>query len=464
MTKSKRCLTAIRRILILGTVLNLGAGCDSPPAPLEPPALTASPQGASPNETTPVSATNPPDEAVFIPEPLGTTKRNLEPQADQADIAALSQGLNAFAFDLYHQIPKTDKNLVLAPISISTALSAVLLGAGGETESQMLDTLHITLDRERYHEALNQLSLALDPLEDPDETRYTFDLANSLWGQQDYPFRPEFLNDLALNYQAGLRPVDFIAPEAREEARQAINAWTRQATQGLIDKLVPPDVLNDQTRLVLANAVYLKAEWLIPFPGGSGPAPFIRLDGTTTTVTMMSRRSPTPNFSGPGFEVAELQFADSLNSMLIVVPDSGTFEAFEATWTPDLLRLILANISATDLKLFMPQFTFDSQIDLGQVLGTLGMPDAFNTSLADFRGIGLPDAPALHLSHVLHQSTIAVDEIGVEAAGVTTVVAEFVSLPKTIVVDRPFLFVVLDREHDVILFMGRVMDPGPLDG
>jgi serpin B len=146
-------------------------------------------------------------------------------------------------------------------------------------------------------------------------------------------------------------------------------------------------------------------------------------------------------------------------TLIVVLPEPGRFEAVESSWGVDLIKEIGQNLAPTDVKLYMPRFEYDASFSLAQTLADLGMPDAFDREKADFTGLIVHPTPRLFLKHVVHQASFAVDEMGTEAAAATAVVAEIVSEPVLVRVDRPFLFFIQDRANETILFMGRVLDP-----
>ena len=113
---------------------------------------------------------------------------------------------------------------------------------------------------------------------------------------------------------------------------------------------------------------------------------------------------------------------------------------------------------ASDVKLYLPRFSYDAELVLKDTLGALGMPDAFDPNRADFSG--MDDTQLLYLSHVVHKAFVAVDEEGTEAAAATGVVVEIESMPTEVRVERPFIFFIHDTESGLVLFAGRVMNPG----
>ena len=191
------------------------------------------------------------------------------PSVSDADQAALTAGNQAFALDLYRYLADdTEGNLFLSPHSISVALAMTYAGARSTTDAEMADALHFTLPQDRLHAAFNELDLALSQrgkgAEGKDGEGFRLHVVSALWGQQDYEFRGRLSSTFwPRNYGAGMRLVDFVT-EA-EAARQMINDWVSEQTEGRIEDLIPQGALGTLTRLVLTNAIYFNAAWAEPF-------------------------------------------------------------------------------------------------------------------------------------------------------------------------------------------------------
>jgi serpin B len=307
------------------------------------------------------------------------------------------------------------------------------------------------LTQEGLHPAMNALQQGLTGQEG-----ITLTVANSLWAQEGYPFQEPFLDTLARHYGAGVRLVDYVEPAAREEAREAVNRWAEEETNGRIEELITENMLNEMTRFILANAIYFNAKWDEPFLNGTSEAPFYLLDGTEVTVPMMSRRAGTPYVAGDGYQAVELPYKGGGTRMVVVLPGDGEFGDFEDELDQALIDEILAGFTTEDVKLYLPRFSYDAELDLVETLKTLGMVEAFNPS-ADFSG--MDGAGELLISAVAHKAFVAVDEEGTEAAAATGVVGEVTSMPVMVRADRPFVFFIYDADLGTVLFMGRVLNP-----
>jgi serpin B len=390
-----------------------------------------------------------------------TLDRDTDPDVSTADVQALVVGNSSFAFDLLHALSPNPGNLFYCPFSISTALAMTYAGASGDTETQMASTLHFDLDPDDLHAAFNFLDLALNSrgmIEPPYEGE-GFDLAvvNAAWGQRGYVFLRNYLDVLAENYGAGVRLVDFEADP--DGSREAINAWVSQETNDKVTDLLPPDAIDATTRLVLTNAVYFSAPWLDPFDADQTQAgAFESLDGNTVYVPMMRQEGYLNYAAWNGGQAVELPYNGSALSMVVLVPDRGTYATFEAGLDDEQYERILSELESRPVTLQLPRFQASFDTSLVDPLTELGMADAFVAGVADFSGInGRHD---LFIADVLHKAWISVDEAGTEAAAATAVLIPIggAGEPVTLTIDRPFLFAIRDIETNTILFLGRIVE------
>jgi serpin B len=409
----------------------------------------------------------PPKNPIPKTELLAADRPRLRPAGDAARTEALVRGLNGFAFDLYAAAAESDGNLIYSPYSIAQAFSMVYAGARGRTEAQMADVLGF-LPQQRHHPAANALDrhlAALDAGAPPagEEQGEAFALrnANAVWGQRGFPFEDAYLEMLAAHYGAGVRTVDFVADP--EGGRRAVNSWVKDRTEGRIPDVVPQGVINHDTRLVLANAIYFKAGWLYPFEeDGTEDGPFTLLDGSRVTVPMMRQESESvPYTQGEGYQAVMLPYAGETVEMMVVVPDSGRFAEIEAGMNASFLQRVRTASGRGAATLTMPRFDVTSALDLKQILPGMGMHDAFRPGAADFSGIARGED--LFISAALHRATITADEEGTEATAATVIAIAVGSAPAEspphLTIDRPFIFSIVDRETGAILFLGRVTNP-----
>jgi serpin B len=396
-----------------------------------------------------------------------TEARIQQPTVVAGDATMLAAENAAFAVQLYGALSAQPGNVVLSPTSLSLAMAMMFAGARDVTADQIATTMHFALPPARLHPAFNALDLALasraQPMADgtpqgTDGQPFALAIKNALWADQTQTLAPAFLDLLAENYGAGVQQVDFVG--APEPARLTINQWVADQTDGKIADLLPAGLIDPQTRLVLTNAVYLNAAWQTPFTEPTMNYPFHRADGSDVSVPMMMGKTGFSMASGAGYRAAELTYSGKALSMVVIVPDAGTFAGFEAALTAEQLAAILAALAPSGEGLLLPKFQFTLAFSLRETLSALGMPAAFTPEVADFSAID--DARDLFVRDVVHKTFIAVTEKGTEAAAATGAVEATVSAVTLLTVDRPFLFLIRDHETGALLFLGRVVDPsGP---
>lgn len=397
-------------------------------------------------------------------------ERVLSPHVDDAELAELVNGNQAFALDLYRFLKdgssgKASGNLFYSPYSISLALAMTYAGAHGETEREMAKTLHFTLPQDHLHPAFNRLDLELaqrgQGAEGKDEGGFRLHIVNAIWGQQGTQFLDDFLDTLAENYGAGLRLLDF--RRNPETARVTINDWVSEQTEGKIEDLIPPGAIDTLTRLVLTNAIYFNAAWAESFDKDmTTDGPFYRLDGSQVTVPMMKQQTSFRYAEGEGYQAVELPYDGYGLSMVILLPAAEEFATFEEGLDAERLNTILQDLSRHEVVLTMPRFEMTSDFSLAQVLTAMGMPAAFSDS-ADFSA--MTGGRDLFIGDVIHKAFVSVDEEGTEAAAATAVIMEAMAAmpeperPIEVTVDHPFIFLIRDIQTGTILFLGRVVDP-----
>jgi serpin B len=389
-----------------------------------------------------------------------------EPGADaRADVDALASGNNAFGLELFRTLragAAAGDNLVCSPYSLSAVLAMTFAGASGETEQEMARVLHFDLAQQRLHPAFNALDRRL-------AAGGELQMANALWGMADYPYNQTFLDLLAAQYGAGLGLVDFNKPE---EARVVINDWISEHTGGRIPEMIPPGDIKPETYpwLMLTDAVYFKAEWEWPFPAESThKREFTLLDGSRIDVSMMQRKAVLPCATGAGWQAVELPYEGETFSMVIILPDEGELETVIEGLDAGALDGIVAKLKQGKVELVMPRFGIESTPPVEETLKALGMKRMFELE-SDFNKMidlnaKLPQPAGLGVGGVHQKAFIAVAEKGTEAAAASsvTMVAGTVTTTteyyREIIVDRPFVYLIRDRESGQIVFLGQVTRP-----
>jgi serpin B len=411
---------------------------------------------------------------------------------DQKQMSApVVNGSNNFATDLYAKLAADAKgNLFFSPGSIDTALAMTYCGASGNTADQMAKTMHFTLPADKLSSAYADLIKTLNnppQVETVDESgkpvkgpAYQLVVANALWGQKGYAFKPDFTKLLDKSYGAGLNDVDF---SQSKQAAKTINDWVALQTKDKIKDLVPQSAINSLTRLVLTNAVYFKSNWADKFQKvATKDAPFrIPFDRNITQERSLTIQVPTMHqrhhfgyVENDKLQMLELPYAQNELSMIVLLPkledmlakevgrdDLKELKALEAKLTADNIDKWLKDKKSELVDVSMPKFTFSSQFMLADTLKAMGMTDAFDAAKADFSG--MTDKEKLCISNVIHKAFVAVDEEGTEAAAATAVImlgsAMRAETPKTFNADHPFVFIIRHNSTGEILFMGRLANP-----
>jgi serpin B len=383
------------------------------------------------------------------------------PQGSPAAVQALVAGDTAFAVGLYAPTVATvgaGDNAIVSPYSVSAALTMVDVGTAGETATQMQSVLH--LPDTGANVASAYAALACQNETDGASQGNQLLVANSLWAQQGVTFLSSFLSVLAIGYDAPMQLADFTSDPAG--ATSAINQWVSNATQAEIPMLLQPGDVTSQTQLVLADAVYFKGTWENGFdPGNTSPRSFILSDGTQASVPTMSGFVNLRANYGQTVSVYEVPYRGGALAMDFLLP-AGSLSSLEASLTPESLSASLSSLgTASQVQLFLPKFSFTTNLTLNPILVALGMPDAFVPGTANLSGMdGQMD---LSIGQVVHQAQVEVDEQGTIA---TAAIAVDVcgncagsTEPLMVLIDHPFLFLIRDTNTGSILFMGRVQDP-----
>ena len=377
-------------------------------------------------------------------------------QASAARTAAAAG--DAFGTDLYQMLAEPTADTVFSPVNVASTLLMALCGARGRTAEELARVLHLDSSPEVAAGALLSLSAMLHALTTGESV--TLRAPNTVWVQSGLPLRPEFTGQLT-GATATLADADFAgAPEA---ARAEINRVIAEQTGGKITGLLPPGAIGSLTRLVLASAVYLKAAWTNPFPeSATEDAPFYPdgPDRPGLTVPMMHGTAPRAYLRGDGYQAVLLPYQGASLAMAVVLPD-GPLAALRPRIGAAGLGGLLAGPATHQVALSMPRFRLEAEFDLIPALQRLGVSQAFGDD-ADFSGI--TQAEPLQISAVAHKAYIDVDEQGTEAAAATAVIMRAAAAfrtppPVTMVVDRPFLFAIVDTATGLPLFLGQLTQP-----
>ena len=403
-------------------------------------------------------------------------------QLHAADTDTAATAVNALGIDLLAKTGKANENALLSPYSIQSALAMTYAGAAGKTREEMASALHFPKDGAELNKSFAMLEKELAGIEKSSRKEVaaskdggpsepvTLSVANRLYAQEGYDFRKAFLSAVKEYYGAPVEQVNFA--ESAGSVRKLINAWVEEQTRKRIWNLIPDGGLDASSRLVLVNAIYLKAAWEHEFEFATGPARFHVNGGGAQDVPTMSNESDYGYARQDGYAAVALPYVGSDLQFLVLLPDHANgLSALEAKLTPALLAGC-AKLEPGLVKLWLPNFKLEPPLmELSEELKALGMKTAFNDpgGSANFDGMA-PRKPDdyLAISKVFHKTFLSLDENGTEAAAATAAVITVEGMPEPpahppkvheVHVDHPFIFAIQDRKSGACLFIGRVTDP-----
>ncbi|MGI6340282.1 MAG: serpin family protein [Bacteroidales bacterium] len=367
------------------------------------------------------------------------------------------QSSNEFGIELFTRVAESEnKNLMLSPLSASTALTMLLNGCGGDTYSQLQGTLKYPAEmsiseiNEAYKSLVGQL-LTVDP-------RVQLALANAIFYRNGFNVKPPFLGIMNDDYKATVKALDFAAPTALT----TINKWASDNTKGKI-----PEVLNEISEdavMFIMNALYFNGDWSYQFDKSmTQELPFHPDGGSVTDVPTMKGEVGAKFAGGEGFRAIEMPYGQTNFTMVVIVPDES-LSAFYPAFTHETWDQITTDLDGVDefgsIVVLMPKFKFSYEKILDDQLKSMGMIDAFIEFQANLEGIS---DQSIFVSFVKQNTFVEVDEEGTEAAAVTTIGVELVSVgpqhPQQFIIDKSFVFAIRERTTNTLLFIGQVVNP-----
>lgn len=371
---------------------------------------------------------------------------------------------NDFALDLYQQVVDEDKNQLLSPYSISTALAMTYAGTAGNTATQMQSVLGFGNNTNTFHTDFNQIKTDIETNING-ATNNQVKVVNKIWRNNIFNFLPAFETTMTNTYNAPVVAANFNQPTL---ATQNINNWVAQETNQLIQDFLPKGFIKPNTATVLVNALYLSADWEEPFDTiRTSKQPFTTSNGSDS-VDMMSNEifcNKLRFTEDATAEVLELYLKDKKASVTIILPKNTTtsINTFVQNMTSTQLNgwldnLAVPNTPNSKFRVHLPKFDFETKLSVKDPLLQLGMTDAFS-SVADFSKMG---NGALQISDIQHHTNVKFFESGIEAAAATAVGIFITSAPpiaRTVNINRPFVILIREVETESILFLGHVQQP-----
>lgn len=363
-----------------------------------------------------------------------------------------SEAIAEFAIAVFKNSMSAKDNTLISPLSVLCALAITANGAEGETLAQMEEVLGLSVDE------LNEYIYAyMERL--PSDEKYEVSLANSIWFKDDETLTVEedFLQINADYYGAAAYEAPF-----DDTTLEDINSWVSENTDGMIENIL--DKIPDQAVMYLINALAFDAEWQSIYSEDQiSSGTFTTESGDVRDIEMMS--SEESMYLDDGSATGFIKYyADNKYAFVALLPNEGiTIEDYVSSLTGAGLMNTIENAYNETVSATIPEFDTEYSEEMSEILKSMGMSDAFDEHLADFSGLATSELGNIFISRVLHKAYICVDEKGTEAGAATAVemtLESAVEVSKTVCLDRPFVYMLIDCETNLPIFIGTAMDIG----
>jgi serpin B len=367
------------------------------------------------------------------------------------------EGNNEFGVDLFVRTGGEENgNLMISPLSASTALTMLLNGCGGNTYDQIKGMLKYPGNMPAGEVNAAYKGLVSQLLEADTEVKLA--LANAVYYRKGIVVKTPFMGTMNDDFAAHIEGLDFMTPSAL----QTINKWASDNTFGKVPKVL--DEISPDAVMFLMNALYFKGNWSNQFDKSlTDERPFYLSGGSTVNVSTMTGEVGAKVVKGESFSAIELTYGRKNFSMIIIVPKESiaTFRSsFKMAAWDSLTSSIDGMTDYGKTIVFMPKFKFSYEKLLNSQLKSMGMTDAFVESLANLSGIS---DDMLYVDFVKQNTFVEVNEEGTEAAAVTTIGIKLTSTDPqqtpTFIIDKPFIFAIRERTTNTLLFIGQVVNP-----
>ena len=357
-----------------------------------------------------------------------------------------------FAVRLFKETNESGENTIISPFSVLCALAMTLNGAERETLEQMEATIGMSKD-----ELNTYLYTYVNSL--PQGEKYKLALANSIWFSDDESFVADqnFLQVNADYYGADIYKAPF-----NKETLNDINKWGKNKTDGMI-----PNVLDDISKdsvMYLINALAFEAEWREIYERDQvRNGEFTKEDGTKQNAKLMYdiEHKYLEDENATGFVK---YYKGRKYAFVALLPNEGvSVSEYVNSLDGASVQTLLNGATSNTVITAIPKFETEYDTEMSEILKSMGMTDAFDIRYADFSGIGRSNNGNIYISRVIHKTYIQVGEKGTKAGAVTVIEMNAGSAApsdeiKYVYLDRPFVYMIIDCENNVPLFIGTLMD------
>jgi serpin B len=370
---------------------------------------------------------------------------------------SLSTSINSLSSGFYQKtLASSDRNELFSPYCLFNALSMVYVGSDGDTEEEIRQVLDLRMSQEDLPLTLKKFSNGLLSK----DGRFQFNSASSVWTNQNTSLLPSYLNSIQSDFGASVTPLDF---SDTKQSASTINDWVQLQTNGLLQEVIGQGDISKATQLMIVSALYFKGSWQKPFPPKlTREDLFYKTSSDVKTVSMMSQKGTFPYYENDHVQILLLPFSgknasDGEIACFFVLPKKS-LEELDAAEIPHWIRF------AEDVKIqiTLPRFEIHPRYDLIPMLSELGMPSAFSSNADLSKITGKSD---LCIDKAIHEACFSLNELGVTAAAVTAIgvgltcsrIEEAPAISFT--ANQPFIFGIVDLKSNVMLFLGKMMEP-----
>lgn len=362
---------------------------------------------------------------------------------------------NNFSLELFKTINTNegDSNIFISPVSVSFALGMTMNGADRNTYEEMKNTLDFAdLDIEKINKSYLTL---IDELYNVSEG-VEFNLANSIWYSDKFSLQNEFKNLNENYFKAKMEGLDF---NDVENSLDIMNSWVEEQTQGKIKNLINRIYPNDC--MFLINAIYFNASWKYQFDETETEESQFYIDNeNAVNCDMMNIKSKFHFVKTNDYHALELPYANENYSMLMLMPRSKNIDDFLNSINRDTIAKIQNKFEYDSINISIPKLELEYEINLNDILIEMGIEEAFDSRSANFSKMFNELQSSIWIDRVKQKSFLKVNEEGTEAAAATVVVMTLgISDEKFMNFNIPYLFFIIEKQSNTILFCGKVVNP-----
>ncbi len=358
---------------------------------------------------------------------------------------------NDFGLKLYNSLYDNNNNVFMSPVSVYLALSMVTNGAAGNTQKQLLSSL-----KNNSIASLNNFNKSMQSYIVNNRPNTQISIANSIWIRDNFynSVNNKFLNTNKNYYNSKIAALNF----SNKSAVDTINKWVSDNTKGLIPKAIDKQIAQD-VMMYLVNTVYFKADWQLQFNKGNTIKSDFTTPKGTVKVDMMNNKKSFNYLENNQLQMISLPYKDGKTSMLVILP-KGNLNSIKNSLTAKNINSWIKSMQYEQVQLSLPKVNAQYKTGLKPALESLGIKDMFSLTAANFSNMA---SKKLYASDAQHSTVLKIDELGTEAAAVTSVEMSLTSMPlnppKVMNVNKPFFTAIYDNTTGLILFAGSITNP-----